>query len=324
MSDFAERLTAALAKHAPVAAAEDAPDDAPDDAAPDEADEAAPDEGEADEAEEAAPDVPAPTPEVPKDDTAARIAARNRELASELEALKAKVPKGTAALASQAASMYLQDPMQAMRMLVAAGLGIEDAASKDVDAELEGLLLEAAGKDLGVPLDPTKKLEHGQRRLNHMLRMQQAEKVQPVDDGTAARLETIERTASPMLDKYPHARDLHGILDGKPIKEIVNQAILIGLASGELDPKMTNEALVASALGAIDAHYKQLADRIAASSKPAAAPPSASEKQGTRTVTSSNASVAPTKAPIKKQKPKVEEYADEEARRKSVFARHFS
>lgn len=259
-------------------------------------------------------------------DAYSRMEAKNRELVSELEKLRS-APRGGSDLATQAAKMYLQDPQRALRMLVAAGLEIEDLESKDIDGELEGLLLEAAGKDLGVPLEPTKKLEHDQRRLRHQLRLQKTESSKPKvsdDDGTARRLEIIEHVAKPLVEKYPHARDLAEHIDGKPLREIVNQVILVGLATGELDSGATNEALVSKALDVIESRYKRIGDRIVASRKPAESPTSgASDKPGARTVTTSNASVAPTKAPEPPKQEQEKEPASEEERRAAILARHF-
>ena len=320
-----ERITEALSKYRVAEAATDAEAEtaAPAEAAPATTGEQKPAEAAA--ATEAAPaEASKPAVDV---DAYSRMEARNRELVSELEKLRSAPRGGGSDLATQAAKMYLQDPQRALRMLVAAGLEIEDLESKDIDGELEGLLLEAAGKDLGVPLEPTKKLEHDQRRLRHQLRLQKTEASRPKaadDDGTAQRLEIIERVASPIVEKYPHARDLAEHIDGKPLREIVNQVILVGLATGELDGNASNEALVSRALDVIESRYKRIGDRIVASRKPAESPTSgASDKPGARTVTTSNASVAPTKAPEPPKQEQEKEPASEEERRAAILARHF-
>lgn len=331
MNDMRERLAAAIEKHASkadAAPAGDAVQPSTSDAAPTTGD-AAPTPDDASDAAPVASDaastqVPETKP-VEDTDRYARMEARNRELLSEVEKLRTQAPRS--GLADQAAKAYLQDPQRALRMLVAAGLEIEDLESKDIDSELEGLLLEAAGKDLGVPLEPTKKLEHEQRRLRHQLRLQQTERKPAVDadDDTPRRLDTIDAVAKPLVEKYPHARDLAEYIDGRPLREIVNQVIITGVNTGHLDGKMTNEQLVSAALEIVESRYKRIGDRILANRKPAESPTSgASDKQGARTVTTSNASVAPTKAPEPTTKAKEEEPVDEEARRAAIFRKHFN
>jgi hypothetical protein len=290
----------------------------------------------------------------PRDEVIERTTARNRELLAELDKHRAAPPRPEPGEREKALDgierMYLEDPVGAIRRLQALALGVGDHAHKDVDAELSGLYKDLTARELGVTLDPgaaaLREAERNRRMLDRDKRDRRAETAPPpAADPEAERTAKVLPIISQQLavgkhaERFPLLMTLSGDFDGVKPEELLWRSISKGIATGELDPKTKDDALIDTVAQRIETHYQALADKILKARPSTAAPvptptPDATESkagatsQGPRTITNASASVAPATPPAEKPAPVTAsaaptKYRNEAERRKAIAAKYF-
>lgn len=364
LSDNAKRMLVNLDKHgtvdddAPEAEAEDAddkglvPSDKPQVAAD------ATDAGAA-----SAPPVdptPAAAAAVPDEHAvrADRLTEHNRKLVAELESLRSRPVRGEPSARDrsldEAERIYLEDPIKSIRRLVATAIGVDDPNSKDVDAELTGLYQDLTERELSVSLDPVQKASREAARTRKLLERDKRErKAETTDAASKAEADAEVRQAAEVAtlignrlltskhaERYPLLMTHAHRIDGMKPEDLIWAGIRRGIASGELDPKTSDDQLIDAVSRKIEPYYQSLRDALAVNPSPVtatgtAAPstqasPAAESKagptgQGTRTITNASASVAPATPPAIKAatddtKPK---YRNERERRRALAEKYF-
>lgn len=313
----------------------------------------------------AATEIPAPTPEAPDPTaelrtTSERLAAKNRELVAENEKLRgAGARRGEPSAREKALDeierTYLDDPIVAIRRLQALALGIEDHTSKDIDAELSGLIQDLTARELGVQLDDSTQAKRDAARTRQAWEREKRERKaeadaaskpkEPAPDAQQAehvqivgnRLSSKQADGKTVGDAYPATMKAAERITGAKPEALVLKTIYEGFATGEFDPSHNNEKLIEQAASKIEAHYRNayqaLADVFGAAPSTAQPTPATDAKanqetgqgHGTRTITNASASVAPATPPAKKPEPKVEDkpkYRNEKERRAALARRH--
>lgn len=307
--------------------------DAGDDAGADEGDagEAGDDDGDAE--GDSAPEV---------DNVAARLEARNRELVSELETAR-KTPKAQrtereAALISAEASYYDEGSIPALRKFLSIVVGAAPD-SKEVDAELSGVLTDLTARELGVSLDHNQQALRDNARTRLLLARDRREKAdadkkpspdnsaEDVNYETAANhidnlLSTKGQSGTSPADEYPMLMSLAEDFDGFKPSAVLARAIRREIMTGTLDPtKLSDADMVRAVAPKIEKHYENVAKKIEAarlkkntkkpdtttpSGKPKVAVEARTEQRrsaGAPTITTATASRAPSTPPkVGKQK----------------------
>lgn len=280
---------------------------------------------------------PAETPAAALDEHRAaydRVSTRNRELVAELERLKVSPraePSARAKALEQVERMYLDDPVAAVRLLIATVQGVDDPKHKDVDAELSGFYQDLTARELGVPVDPTRHELRESTRTRLALARDKREWKSEREAATAAPPDDPEvklaaehaslignRLTSKLSDgktvgeAYPLTMKLAERLTGKKPEAMILAALRDGFKTGEFDPKDNDHALIEQAAKKIEAQYQALGDlfgeaRPTAPSTAATPTPStdataskdAAQRQAGRSITNASASVAPATPPAK-------------------------
>lgn len=302
----------------------------------------------------AAPETPtAPDPAAEHIARAERLSQHNAKLLSELETLRARPVRGEPSAREKALDeaerMYLEDPVGAIRRLVALATGATDHASKDVDAELTGLYQDLTERELGVALDSAEKSKRESLRTRKLLdrdrRERAAESAKPAEPTEAPEAkQTAEMSAkiAPLLtagkhaERYPLLMALSSDFDGRKPEELLWHGIKRGIQLGELDGNTPDDKLIDEVSKKIETHYQSLADKIVKARTPATstAPPTQATdataskvdppSNGVRTITNASASVAPATPPASKPAPNTEtppKYRNEKERRLAIARR---
>lgn len=307
-----------------------------DEAGGDDADEGAGEEDSDEEAEK-------PDPAAEWQTKAATLEQRNRELINELDTAR-KTPKSqrtereTALVAAEAA-YYDEGSVGAVRKFLSVITGAAPD-SKEVDAELTGVYIDLAARELGVPLDQNQQQLRDNARTRLLLARDKREKAEadkkPVVDNSAeaAQIEqgtkyidnllvTKGQSGTSFADEYPMLMDLAEDFDGYKPAEVLARAVRREFMTGTLNPATTSETEALHTVARkIEAHYDAFAKRIEAARakkiKPNTTNPSgktpkaaveASKEQrqspAARTLTNAAASRAPATTPkVTKQKAK--------------------
>lgn len=307
----------------------------------------------------AAPVATPPAPEVKpavEDHAAAieRLSTKNREIVAELEKLKSGGPKraepdARAKSLDEIERMFGDNPVAAIRKLAALHHNVADPASKDVDAEMSGIYQDLTERELNVPLDPATKAQRESARTRKLLEREQRERraeqeaasKPPPEDPEAkmfadhstiigTHLSSKQPDGKAVADAYPLTMKFAERLHGNKPSDLILRAIRSGFATGEFDPKATDDALITQAAKKLEAHYQALADSFVEARQPSTAPPTTADAtapkveaqpQASRTITNASASVAPATPPAKPEpaatKPK---YRNEAERRKAIVS----
>lgn len=281
----------------------------------------------------AAPAAEPAKPAEPTDEHRAayeRVRTRNRELIAENEKLKAgprREPTAREKALDEAERTYLDDPVAAIRRLIATVQGIDDPKHKDVDAELSGLYQDLTARELGVPVDPTRQELRESTRTRLALardkREWQSERAAataaPPDDPEAklvaehasligTRLSSKQADGKTVGEAYPLTMRLAERLHGSKPEALILATIREGFKSGEFDPKEHDDKLIEQAAKKIETHYQALGELFGQASPSTATPtPTAdatanketARNQVGRTITNASASVAPATPPAK-------------------------
>lgn len=271
-----------------------------------------------------------------------RLAARNRELLSELETAR-KTPKAERTEREQRLSdaldaYYDGGSVAAFRKFLSVVVGAEPD-SKEVDAELSGVFLDLSEREVGVPLDPNQRSLRDNAKTRLLLARDKRDKAdaakKPTADNSAdigieygtrmidGLLTTKEQGGTPIADEYPMLMALAEQLDGYKPAEVLARAIKLEINTGTLDPKQLSDMdLIRIVAPKIEKHYGTVAQRISAATakkntktdttkpsvKPKVAKQASTEQRqstGARTLTNATASRAPAKPPKTNPKPKM-------------------
>lgn len=286
-----------------------------------------------------------------------RLSTRNRELVAENEKLKGggarREPSAREKALDEIERMYAEDSVGAIRRLQALALGIDDHASKDVDAELSGLYQDLTARELGVSLDDTAQAKREAMRTRQILARDKRERkaeteaaAKPVEDPEAtqtAQMHTIignelslkRADGKSIAERFPLLTAFAADLEGSKPEALLWTGIKRAIQAGELDPNAPNDKLLEAVASQIETRYQALADKLVEARKPSTAQPipatDAKDNQaqgqghGTRTITNASASVAPATPPAKKPEPKVEDkpkWKNEKERRRELARRH--
>ncbi len=270
----------------------------------------------------------------------ATLEQRNVALIDELDTAR-KTPKTqrtereTALIAAEAA--YVEEgSIPAIRKFLAIVVGAAPD-SKDVDAELTGVLTDLTARELGVTLDQNQQTLRDNARTRLILARDKREKVEaekkPAVDNSAdgvqyeqaARhvdnlLGTKGQSGTSLADEYPMLMELAENFDGLKPADVLARAIRREIMTGTLDPKTSDIDMVRAVAPKIENYYDAVAKRIEAarakkikpgtttpSVKPKAAVETSTEQRqstGARTLTNAAASRAPAKPPKKMTKQK--------------------
>lgn len=276
--------------------------------------------------------------------------AHNRKLVDELEAVK-KAPKAdtspTRKLLAEADADYIENTDGALRKFIASALGLEDPASPEVDAEIRDLYTDLTAKVLAVTPDGahqakreaarSKRLWDRERRQRKAEEQAHAGKTEQDAQSKAAdaAADFIGNRFSTKRDAYPLTVALSETLDGMTPERLLWQVIQRETKTGRLDGTKPDDQLIADAAKIVEDHYASIAERVSkakpATTTPSTAQPSVvktpdvgasarpAERQGhgARTLTNTDASVAPATPPAKPTPKKNERpvfKSDEEAR----------
>ena len=359
LSESTRKMLANLDKYGSVAAPPDAPKDEPakTDSPPaasgaDAAGANAQASPSATPVDKASPDAAAaaPTP-APTDEHKARAdryEAANRTLVAEVERLKAapkqsEMDKRLKAL-DAAERMYLDDPIGAIRHLIATVHGLDDPKHADVDAEMSGLYQDLTARELGVPLDASKRAEREALRTRQIVardRRERSAPQAPAPDASPEAQRDAQHTQliagrlsdKAVADQYPltvkFAERLHG---AKP-EALILKVIRDGFATGEFDPNTKDHQLIEQAARKIENHYQDLAksfDEARPRNSTAQTPNDADAKakqdtgrsQVAPTITNASASVAPATPPAKQPDPAKPKYKSEHERRLEIARKY--
>lgn len=268
-----------------------------------------------------------------------RLAARNRELLSELEEAR-KTPKAErtereAALSDALDAYYEGGSVAAFRKFIGVVVGAAPD-SKEVDAELSGVFLDLSEREVGVPLDPNQRSLRDNAKTRLLLARDKRDKAdaakKPIADNSAdigieygtrmidGLLTTKEQGGTSIADEYPMLMALSEQLDGYKPAEVLARAIKAEVDTGTLNPKLSDIELIRSVAPKIEKHYGTVAQRINAATvkntktdttKPSVKPKVAKQESteqrqstGARTLTNATASRAPANPPKTTTKPK--------------------
>lgn len=306
----------------------------------------------------AAAETPAPVeapPPAEHEDVAARLSKRNQELLAEVETLRSTKSKRELSKREQtldeAERMWTEDSIGAIRRIAALAIGAEDPNSPEVDKQMSWLYHDLTEKELNVPLDPNVKSLRESERTRLMVARDKRERdaaaaapTEPVADKQfTEHAELVGRhiTASKHAEKYPLLMSLAEDFDAAKPEALILKAIHRGFATGELDPRTTDDKLIEAASRRIEDRYQALADKIlkarpsTSTAAPTPAPAAnasptngaAGQSHGTRTITAASASVAPATPPAPKTEPQTEasppKYRNEKERRAALARKHF-
>lgn len=311
------------------------------------------DEVEVDAPAEAAPEADAAPTDVAATDVAAapdkitelsslndRMRERNEALVKEIDELRARggkaQPSERAKRLEDAERTYIEDPVKSLRLMVSTSLGVAED-DKCVDEELTHLYNDLTSSLLGVDMEPSKKAIRESIRARNMLardRRERAEEQQAPAVEPTGHMKLVEAQFAAIADKHPLlstlAEDLSG---GAKASALIWDEIGRGIRAGELDPKMSDDQLVAKAASKIEQRFKATAAKIAAKSSTApvieTASPSkgADQGHGVRSISNAQASVAPaTPPPTEKKAPAVDvkrKFRSEAERRRHLASLHF-
>lgn len=348
LSETAQKLLAKLDNSPPAAAAPAAAADAPPAVVTPPA--AA---GAASSAETPAQPAPPADPAAEHIARAERLSQHNAKLLGELETLRAKPARGEASAREKALDeaerMYLEDPVGAIRRLVALATGSADHASKEVDAELTGLYQDLTERELGVALDTAEKSKRESLRTRKLLDRDRRERAaetakpaEPVAEPESKQTAEMAAKIAPLLatgkhsERYPLLMALAPDFDGRKPEELLWHGIKRGIQLGELDANTPDDKLIEEVSKKIETHYQALADKIVKARTPAtstATPTQATDataskvdppSNGVRTITNASASVAPATPPASKPEPATEappKYRNEKERRLAIARR---
>lgn len=294
------------------------------------------DEGEGDEEGEGEEEETEEQPDPAKEweEKYGTLEARNRALASELEAAKA-TPKRERTEREQtlvdAEEAYVNEgSVQALRKFLGAVLGAAPD-SKEVDGELAGIYADLTARELNVPLSEAQAAKREAARARLALARDKRERTAasekaPTNSGEAPQIEqaakfvenllgTKGQSGTSIADEYPLVMALAEDFDGLKPSELIARALDRELRVGTLSPNMSDEALARAVLTKINKHYETVASKIQQATskktdttkptgkKPAATQASQDKRQshGARTITNAAASVAPATPPKVKQ-----------------------
>ena len=279
-----------------------------------------------------------------------RLAARNRELLSELETLRKsgsqREPEPRFKALAEAERGYLDDSTGALRKFIAAAIGVDDPAHKDVDAELAGLYQDLTAKELGIELDESKRALREVTRTRQLRARDQREartqQEKPAAAPATAQTDNAEHVALiggklPTIGaKYPLTMALAERMHGAKPEALLLRVIHEGFATGEFDPSSSDDLLIEQALKKTETHYQALADDIgkARPSNSTATPTTAdatanqekAQPQAGRSITNASASVAPATPPAKQPETTTKTepvYRTEHERRMAIARKHF-
>lgn len=265
---------------------------------------------------------------------AATLEARNRDLVNELETAR-KTPKAqrtereNTLLAAEAA--YVDEgSIPAIRKFLSVVTGAAPD-SKEVDAELSGILTDLTARELGVALDQNQRTLRDNARTRLLLGRDKREKVerekQPVAGNGADdvqyeqatqyvsnQLTTKGQSGTSIADEHPMLMALTQDFDHYTPAEVIARAIKHEIEVGTLDPtRHTDADMIRYVAGKAEKHYEAVAKKIEAArskqtktdtTKPSvqpkvAAKASTEQRQSpeARTITNATASRAPAKPP---------------------------
>lgn len=319
------------------------------------------------------PASPEASPATPKPDAATaapsdehkqradRYEAKNRELVAEVERLRAapksaELDKRLKAL-DAAERMYLDDPIGAVRHLIATVHGYDDPKHTDVDAELSGLYQDLTARELGVPLDAAKRAERESARTRQIVARERRERelaaqkpaVQEDPEAQlfadhsafiANHIQGRDKDGRAVADAYPLAMKFSERMHGHKPEALALKIIREAVATGEIPMEMSAADKIRHAFTKIETHYQDLAksfDEARPRNSTAAPTPPADAKanqdtgrtQVAPTITNASASVAPATPPAKQDtKPVDQDFRrrrpgeSEDARRKRIAEHH--
>lgn len=269
--------------------------------------------------------TPPPAPEVELIRTEnSRLAEANKALLEEVERYKSAKPSSIPERLkpfADAEQMYFDDSIGAIRTWVAATLGVEKD-SKEVDAELAHLYTDLTSKELNVPLDQSVKAAREAARARQALARDKRERKAEIEAQEArAKEETAARTAKETAskiesqlksDQYPLlvnlSSDLTGVTPGEAVWRVLEQEVKMG----RIDPKQSDDKLIAAAAKILEDRFTAVRDKIAKAQPPqpkdtakdpkkpaeAAKSPSEGKRQSQGApITNKAASVAPPNPP---------------------------
>ncbi len=264
--------------------------------------------------------------------TVTRLQAANEKLLADYEAVKEK-PRGEMSAREKAFDdadkMYLDDSIGAIRILMATALGVA-ADSKEIDAELSGLYTDLTARELNVPLGETHKAARDVARARQMLARDKRERKaeseaaanRGVEDQDTRKANDcasfIEKQLTPLKGSYPLLTTLANDIDGMAPEMLIWRAIERDTKLGILDPKMSDDKMIATVAKSIEDHYDALREKIIKAkpvqpdtTQPTKTVVTASQDQrqspGARTITNATSSVAPATLPAKKPAPTQEQ-----------------
>lgn len=263
-----------------------------------------------------------------------RYETANRDLLAELEAERAK-PRTAASrspMLDTAEESYLDDPIAGVRHYLAAVLGVDKADDPKVEQELRDLYLDLTAKEIGTSPDPAHQAKREAARTRQMWDREKRQRTakeqekanegqqdadaKKADAGAAYIAPRLQQTAS----DYPLLTNLAEVFDGMKPEALLWKVLERESKTGRLTITADDDANIAAAAKIVESHYQTLVDRVGkakpvsnTSTAPAdkAAVTSASKDQrqghGARTLTTTDASVAPATPPATKPAPKKDE-----------------
>lgn len=283
-----------------------------------------------------------------------RAIKRNQELLAELEGHRKAGPKKDLTkreqLIAEAAQLYLEDSPGALRKFIAAGIDLEDPNHADVTEEMKGLYEDLTAKELGVSLDDGKAAKremarirklHARDKREQAAQREAATKPAAAEDGArevefiGGQLSVSKADGKTFMQRYP-LLSLAEHFDSTKPEALIWKHISAGIRAGELDPNLSNDALIEAAAKKIEARYQDLGEKYA-KARPGTAQPTpaqpqvasneSSQSHGARTITAQDASVAPATPPAKKtEQPAAEtkprQWKNEKERRAYLARKH--
>ena len=304
----------------------------------------------------AAPAEPAAAP--PPSDDLVRLTTENQRLAAELEAARAKPTSAPTihTLLSEAHVGYVDDQVSAVRKLIAAAHGIEDAADPRIDSELRDLYTDLTAWSLGVSPEEAHLSKRNRARVEHLLKREKeeraaegrtsAEKAKAEAEAHQAqqaaafignRLATRTSGDKTIADEYPLLMALAERLDGMKPEALLVEVLRHETKTGKLVLTADDDANIRAAAKLIESRYQPLAEIVGgilkpstaqpSGQKPPAATPSTSQvtrqTQGARNLTTADASVAPATPPASKPQTttKPVPFRNKKARREAALSR---
>lgn len=254
-----------------------------------------------------------------------RILAANQKLVADLDAAR-KAPAVTPhKLLMDAADRYVDDPIEGLRMFLAASHGLSDVQDKRIDSEFKDLYTDLTSKVLDVTPDIAHQAKRDAARARQLLEREKRERkaeqtpaAQP--DGTAEFIgNRLSAKASEFGEKFPLLMGMSEHLDGKKPHELLATIIKRETQTGRIPIVADDDAMITAAAKFVEDHYNGIAEKIGkakptqpSTAKPTTQPSTSASKEAPpkpagRNLTSADASVAPATQPAPKteeQRPK--------------------